>query len=206
MDSFLLTSIIVLWVLVIVLLIGFLALARQVGLLHERLAPAGALTPGNGPKVGEHVPRLSVTTLDGDAIEFGVPGERGWLLLFVSPTCPICKSLVPVAKALAASEARRLRLAFASDGDDVERHRRYVAEHGLGRYPYILSQQLGLTLSVGKLPFAVLIAPDGVLRGKGLVNSREHLESLVEAWDSGYQTLQDYLQEQERNKVGETTA
>jgi hypothetical protein len=43
------------------------------------------------------------------------------------------------------------------------------------------------------LPFAVLIGGDGTLQSKGLVNSREHLESLIEAMDTGVATLQDYM-------------
>jgi hypothetical protein len=38
-----------LWVVVIVLSLAVLALARQVGILHERVAPAGALLHGAGP-------------------------------------------------------------------------------------------------------------------------------------------------------------
>ena len=45
----LLVSNLVLWVLVIVLALIVLALARQVGILHERVAPAGALQPVEGP-------------------------------------------------------------------------------------------------------------------------------------------------------------
>ena len=32
------------------------------------------------------------------------------------------------------------------------------------------------------------------MKSKGLVNSREHLESLVEAMDSGVVSLQDYIE------------
>ena len=39
----------------------------------------------------------------------------------------------------------------------------------------------------------VLIGEDGVLRGRGLVNTREHLESLLESWRTGVATLQDYM-------------
>ena len=46
---------------------------------------------------------------------------------------------------------------------------------------------------IRKLLFALLIDAGGVLRSKGLVNSREHLESLVEAMDSGFASIQDYL-------------
>ena len=35
-----------------------------------------------------------------------------------------------------------------------------------------------MTFKVSKLPFAVLLDEAGIIRSKGLVNSREHLESL----------------------------
>ena len=63
----------------------------------------------------------------------------------------------------------------------------------LGEHPYVLSQPLGMTYQVSKLPFALLIGADGSLQSKGLVNTREHLESLVEAMDTGIATLQDYV-------------
>jgi methylamine dehydrogenase accessory protein MauD len=59
--------------------------------------------------------------------------------------------------------------------------------------PYILSSELGMKYGAGKLPYAALIDGDGVLRSRGLVNSREHLESLVESMLTGYDSLQDYL-------------
>jgi methylamine dehydrogenase accessory protein MauD len=123
----------------------------------------------------------------------GGPSDHALLILFISPACPICKSLVPTAKALARSERRRLRLVFGSDGGEIDQHRRYVADMSIDRYPYVVSLELGMRFEVAKLPYAVLIDADGVLRSKGLVNSREHLESLVESMDSGYESIQDYL-------------
>jgi methylamine dehydrogenase accessory protein MauD len=46
---------------------------------------------------------------------------------------------------------------------------------------------------VNRLPYAVLLDGAGVLRAKGLVNSREHLESLFEAHERGVASLQDWL-------------
>ena len=91
------------------------------------------------------------------------------------------------------SERSRLRLIFASDGGKVEQHQAYARDLELDGYPYVLSQPLGLAYQVSKLPFAVLIGGDGTLQSKGLVNSREHLESLIEAMDSGIATLQEYV-------------
>jgi methylamine dehydrogenase accessory protein MauD len=62
---------------------------------------------------------------------------------------------------------------------------------------------LGLKYQVSKLPFAVLIGRDGILKSKGLVNSREHLESLVEAMESGIATLQDYVKENSEQSIRE---
>jgi methylamine dehydrogenase accessory protein MauD len=136
---------------------------------------------------------LQLTDLNGQSLTLGGADAEGLatLIMFISPTCPVCKSLVPVAQSLVSYEGKRMRLVFASAGDKIDRHIAYVSDLELGDYPYIVSQPLGITYTVSKLPFAVLIGSDGALRGKGLVNSREHLESLVESMDSGVASLQE---------------
>lgn len=196
MEGTMLISYLILWALVIFLSLLVFALARQVGVLHERVAPAGALMPTNGPKVGEMTDVMSVSDLRGDAVAIGGADSAGLatLILFISPTCPVCKSLVPVARSLVSYEGRRMRLVFASDGDKIDQHVAYVSDLDIKDYPYLVSQALGLAYAVSKLPFAVLIGSDGTLRSKGLVNSREHLESMVESMDSGVASLQDYVE------------
>lgn len=196
MTDPMLVSLVLLWLVVLVLVVVVLALARQIGVLHTRLAPAGALSTSAGLKVGEPVLPETFEALDGEPLLVGGVREHAQLILFVSPTCPICRSLVPAARALARTERRRMDLAFASDGGELAAHRDYVAALGIDQYPYLVSMPLGLKFQVGKLPFAVLIDQHGTLRGKGLVNSREHLESLVESMDSGYASIQDYLEAQ----------
>jgi len=189
----LLVSNVLLWCLVIVLALVVLALARQVGVLHERVAPAGALMPTSGPKVGEQTQPAEFRDLAGESVNVGGTSSdgRATLVLWVSPTCPVCKALVPTAVSMA--QAERLRLLFASDGDRLDQHRAYVQDLRIAAYPYVVSQALGMSYAVSKLPFAVLIDADGVLRGKGLVNTREHLESLVESMRTGIASLQDYI-------------
>ena len=185
-----------LWVIVIILSFLVFALARQVGILHERVAPAGALLPTSGPKVGEMTEAMNLNDLDGKKITIGGvdSSDLATLIMFISPTCPVCKSLVPIAQSLASHESHQMRLIFASDGDNHNQHLAYVSDLNIEGLPYIISQPLGLRYEVSKLPFAVLIGSDGTLKSKGLVNSREHLESLVEAMESGVATLQDYVQ------------
>jgi len=191
----LIVSNIILWLIVIALALVVLALARQVGILHQRVAPAGALMPTTGPKVGELTEPMVLADLNGDNVSIGGANEDNLatLVMFLSPTCPVCKSLVPAARSLVVREGKRMRLVFASDGDNLEQHRAYARDLSLDAYPYVISQPLGIAYAVSKLPFAVLLAADGTLQSKGLVNSREHLESLVEAMDSGVASLQDYV-------------
>ena len=197
MVELLVISNVVLWLLVVVLALLVLALARQVGILHERVAPAGALQPTEGPKVGELTEPMALSDLGGLPVTIGGSSQRSTFVLFISPTCPVCKSLVPTAKSLAKSEASRLQLVFASDGDNREAHEAYARDLGLGDYPYVLSESLGMKYQVSKLPFALLINADGTLSSKGLVNTREHLESLIEAMDTGYATLAEFAREAE---------
>ena len=100
-------SMVILWCVVIVLAIVVVALARQVGILHERVAPAGALMPTNGPKVGELTEAKTYAGLDGNAVTVGGANGAGvaTLVLWVSPTCPVCKSLVPTAVSLSKAVA-----------------------------------------------------------------------------------------------------
>jgi len=195
MVEALVISNIVLWLLVIVLALLVFALTRQVGILHERVAPAGALMPTTGPKVGELTEVLALTAIDGSALTIGGASTTGLasFILFISPTCPVCKSLVPTARSLVKSERGRMQLVFASDGEDIEQHKSYVNDLKIDGYPYVLSQALGMSFEVSKLPFAVLISGDGTLKSKGLVNTREHMESLIEAMDSGVSTVQEYI-------------
>ena len=66
-----LVSQILLWIAVIVLGALVAALARQVGILHERIAPAGALTLHQGVNVGDAVKPMQFTTLDGSGLGIG---------------------------------------------------------------------------------------------------------------------------------------
>lgn len=193
MDQMLIVSVIVLWVLVLVLLVLLIAVMRQVGVLHERIAPVGALMVGQGLEVGEPAPQFEVATLDGANIALGMPRSdtKSQLVFFLSPTCPICDSLIPVLRSLNRNEAKWLEVVLASDGDPVE-HRRFIVEKSLSEFPYVLSSDVGMGFKVGRLPHAVLIDENGITRGHGLVNTREQVESLFEAMDRNVASMKDY--------------
>jgi len=179
--------------------------ARQVGVLHERIAPMGALVTDGGPKAGDMAPHVHATTLDGGALALG-PGHmrpRNTLLMFVAPDCPVCKKLVPLAKSVAAAE--NLELIFVGDGEDGA-IRGMVDRYKLADYRFANSAAIGLAFHVGKLPYGVMIRSDGAIAAKGLVSSREHLESLIIADETGFSSAQAYLRSLDGGKIGQAAA
>lgn len=191
--SFVIASQIALWAAVLALGVVCTALARQIGVLHQRIAPAGALALRQPLKIGEPVPEMTVTALDGSAVRIGgARGARSQLLLFVSPDCAICESLLPALRSAHAAERSWLDIVLASDGD-ADRQVQFVEEKALGKFPYVLSERLGRSFGVAKLPYAVLIDEAGKLSATGLVNTREHLESLFVAKERGVADIQQFL-------------
>jgi methylamine dehydrogenase accessory protein MauD len=193
MNETLLVAVVMMWILVIALVVAVFALARQIGVLYERVAPMGALMMDEGPKVGDLAPVFNLATLSGPRVQVGAPGSHSTLVFFVSPTCPVCKKLIPVLRSSAKVESAWLRVVLASDGDEA-RQRAFYEKAELSDFPYVLSTDLGMAYKVGKLPFAVLIDEQGRVRAKGLINSREQLESLFTAKDLGVESIQEYLQ------------
>jgi methylamine dehydrogenase accessory protein MauD len=195
MEGLLIAAVVSLWVVVLVLAAVVFGLARQVGVLLERVAPAGALDTGRGLAPGQRVPPLRVTTLDGTLID--VDGERddgrSRLFFFVSPTCPICDTLLPVARDLARAEGDWLDLVLASDGSDVD-HAAFLRQKGATDLLYVVSEPLGRLFRVAQLPYGVLVDETGRVASMGLTNTREHLESLIEAKRSGHPSIQSYLE------------
>ena len=192
MVTVLIVSQILSWIVILGLGLALVALARQVGVLHVRVAPAGALLTGKGPVVGEAAPALDVATMDGAALSIGKTVAKGrmQLLLFVSPHCPLCKDLIPIAKNFARRE--KLDIVFVGD-DDPSEQQAMIARLEMGGMPFVNGPMVGRVFHVDRLPHAVLIGDSGTVLSKGLVNSREHLESLITAHEMGVVSVQDYL-------------
>src|SRR5690349_16037839 len=175
--SLVIASQILSWVAIGVLSLIVLALARQIGVLHERIAPVGALKVDTGPAVGDKAPVFTLPTVAGGLAHIGqaLEGGAAQLLVFVSPDCPVCKNIIPVAKSFVQYEG--LHVLFVGDGE-LGAQRRMIERFALDPATFVNSRDVGMRFGVGKLPYAVLIDDAGVVAASGLVNSREHLESL----------------------------
>ena len=181
------------WLATLGLALAVLALARQIGVLHERIRPVGALSLGKVIKAGEPAPQFNLPSLTGGARSLGGVQADGQstLLFFLSPTCPVCKTLLPVLKSAQVEERSWLRVVLASDGEEAEQLA-FIRQQQLDDFPYLLSTEVGMAYQIGKLPYGVLVDGQGNVAAHGLINTREHLESLFEAKRLGYASAQQF--------------
>ena len=198
MQEILLVSNILLWTAVISLLLVVLALLRQIGVLYERVAPAGALMINKQIKVGEAAPEIALQEFSsGRRMLIGGAEENGRsrLLFFIDSDCPVCKVLLPMVKSAKQSEKAWLDIILAGDGEE-DAQKKFIAARQLQDFDFINSSLLGRSYGVSKLPYAVLLDEAGIVRSMGIINSREHLESLFQARELGVASIQDYMQKQ----------
>lgn len=191
MDGLLISNIL-LWIGFIALALVNLALLRQIGVLYERVAPAGALMVNRTVAVGDSAPQLEALAIDGGRVSVGLtkPG-RSQMLFFMSPDCPVCAELTPVLLSAAKAESDWIDIIFVSDGDNHD-HKAHAAKKGITQ-PYIVSELVGKQYGVGKLPYAIVIDEGNKIASMGIVNSREHIESLFEAKERKVASIQDYM-------------
>ena len=169
-------SYIVLWVVVVVLAVLVVALARQVGTLHLRLGPRGALEMDDeGPPLGDAPEPVDATDTEGRPATIGGPGEPQ-LLLFVSPTCPVCRDVLPSVRP--AASVGRLSPFVIADADGPEVHEAYK-RYAVGA-PVVVGPEIASRYSVPGTPYAVVLDALGIVRAKGTVNNLEQMEGLVE--------------------------
>lgn len=190
--TFLVASNILLWLAFLGVTVVLLGLMRQVGLLHERSSPMGAMITDHGPDIGDKAPEFELPDYFGRNLKIGGASADGrqTLIMFTAPTCPVCDKLFPIIKSIA--KAEKMSVVLISDGA-ADEHKRFLDKHELGQIRYVVSAEAGMAFQVGKIPYGVLIDQDGVIKAKGLTNTREHLESLLEADKSGFASLQQYM-------------
>ena len=154
MTGWWVAAFVVQWMLVIVLAVVVVALARQVGTLHLRLGPRGALEVDfEGPALGEAPPPMPAIDARGSRVLVGGPGPMR-LVLFSSSTCAVCEEVAP-GIGVAASAAQMVPIVL---------HDREL-EHAYG---------------VPGTPFLLVIDELGVVRAKGTVNNLEQVEGLID--------------------------
>ena len=85
----------ILWVVVVFLGVLAFALVRQIGVLYERVAPAGALMLNQTLRPGEAAPELDVLTMAGKTLHIGGPRDPARLrrVSVISASRRVCRPL-----------------------------------------------------------------------------------------------------------------
>lgn len=197
MTTVFMASYIALWILVALLIVALAALVKQIALLHRRIAPTGARIMNAGPSIGETVPPFSATDIHGKPVHIPSSDVLYTILVFVSSSCPACDELGPALRSIGEDESAGLKIVLASFSGDETKNRAYATKHTLEHFEFIFSPDLARIFGVLMAPYAVLIDRHGAVRNKGLVNSREQLDSLLNAVDEGYESTQAFRVAQE---------
>lgn len=141
---------VLLWIAVLVLSVAVVALLRQIGVLHARLHPLGVHFAGEGPELDSVAPPLA---------EAPYREQELTLVAFTAPTCEVCAVLRPSLDALRRSY-REVRV-HVLDLDDRTR-------------------ATFNAFNVRSTPYLVAVDRDGVVRGRGVANSLEQVEELLD--------------------------
>ena len=186
MQGWWLASYFVLWAVVISLCVLVVALARQIGTLHLRLGPRGALEMDDeGPPLGEAPPDFELADIDGRMRHIGGPGEAQ-LLLFVSLGCMTCEHVLPGVSAVAGTG--RLTPYVLTDVDAHESARTLKPKR-IGA-PVVPAAETARTYEVPGTPYVVMLDDQGVVQAKGTVNNLEQMEGLI---DTGWHRITEAL-------------
>jgi thiol-disulfide isomerase/thioredoxin len=143
-------SYVILWSTVVLLCFAVVVLLRQIGVLHARLRPLGVHPGGEG--LEPDIPAPPIPDVDYAARELT-------LVTFTSPTCAVCRELVPSITALERSY------------DDVTVA---VVSHGPATAPTFRA------FNVASTPYVVAVDREGVVRGGGVANALEQIEVLID--------------------------
>jgi thiol-disulfide isomerase/thioredoxin len=143
-------SYVMLWITVAVLGLTVVALLRQIGVLHARLRPLGVHFAGEGPERLAPAPIIP-------GVEYSASPLT--LVAFTAPGCAVCEQLLPALRALRGQY-------------------RDVRVHELLNGP--VTAPLFAEFRVRSTPYFVAVDPSGIVRGRGVANSLEQIELLIE--------------------------
>jgi methylamine dehydrogenase accessory protein MauD len=192
--TILVISHVVLWVVVLIQALLLLSLARLVGQLMSRRYPgSGARVMDPGPEIGSTVESWEGVDLLGKTVSAQFPQQRGLFLLFISPHCTACAWLLPSAKRFFKEIAAQAEGAWVMLTGSREAQVSYAEENGLSAHPVLAHGSLPMSWRAEGGPFAVWVDATGRVLAKGMVNTREHLESLRHAVEVGHATVESYM-------------
>ncbi|MGI8589311.1 MAG: TlpA family protein disulfide reductase [Chloroflexia bacterium] len=182
MEGIWLVSYIILWLLVLGLGVLVFLLYRQLGILY--LGSAEGVSR-DGLAVGTAAPDFSLGDQYGNTQRLSDYRGKPTFLVFGSPSCTPCRVLLPQMDDWAAAhpEVGVLWLNAANPDESTK----YASDMGatLPVVAHTPDQKLPERYHVRVTPFSFLLDQDGIIRTKGLVNSKAGLDLYYKEFKTG---------------------
>ena len=195
MEGVWLISYIVLWILVLGLGVLVIVLYRQLGIMY--LGTAEGVSRDGLPR-GAQAPDFTLTDQYGEVHRLSSYRGRPVALLFGSPHCNPCRTLLPQLQqwAHAHPDVATLCLNAASPEESL----RFVSETGadLPVLPYRPEDKLMDKYKVRVTPFMFMVNEEGVIASKGLANTGAVVDIYYQEMKTGKVESSLVLLEQER--------
>jgi methylamine dehydrogenase accessory protein MauD len=131
-----------------------------------------------GLKIGSQAPPFTLLDTAGQMVSLDELTGQKMLLVFFSPQCSACVSMLPHLKALKESE-KKVQLVLISKGS-IEQNQQLVMELGAGVLVLGWDETTVREYKVPLTPFFYAIDEEGTIGNRGSAVTSEQLEGLIE--------------------------
>ena len=153
----------------------------------------------DGPELGTLTPVAELSTTTGKAISLTTARERNMILLFLSTSCGFCRKVAEYLTPFAQDAPEDLVLVFSVN--DPEKLDAFVNEFQLAELPVVVSPEARSAYGVTGVPYGYALDTRGVIRGKGIVNTDEHLDSLANTFYVSVDAFKQALDSRTEDRV-----
>lgn len=175
------TAEVALWIIVGFQTVVLVELVRQIGILRRRLGiERGALVIDSALERGSQAPVFTARELhSGEPYDLdALAGERA-LMVFISPRCQTCRTLIPGLPQFAREHRSRARMVTVCSGPEDE-CRALVSPYKLAPVLADPDQSLSKTFKIVATPAATLIDAEGRVRLQAIPGDIHQLEMMLD--------------------------
>lgn len=162
-------------------------------------ALSGFSYTNDGPALGTITPVAELTTTTGKIFSLTTERERNLILLFVSTSCGYCRKVAAYLNEFANGAPEDLILVFGVTEPDKLRD--FIKEFHLAELPIVISPETRSAYGVVGVPYGFALDTRGVIRGKGVVNNDEHLDSLANTFYVSVDAFKQALDSRKEERV-----
>lgn len=161
--------------------------------------PGGFSLTHVGPEIGEHTPVETVTDIRGEILPLTTNDDQNTLVLFFSTTCPYCHQVAQALAEYAQDAPERIILTFgAVEQDKLDE---FLDKHQLHDFLTVVSPETRAAFGVTGVPYGFALDSRGLVRGKGIVNNNDHLDSLANTFYVSVEAFKQALASRSEDRV-----